>query len=62
MHRATEQVFIDTNILLFATQYYRDDVFSWFNKLYGNIWVHIDVFEEILIKRQRVQEEINANR
>lgn len=62
MHRATEQVFIDTNMLLFATQYHRDDVFSWFNKLYGNIWVHIDVLEEILIKRQRVQEEINANR
>ncbi|MCT3282400.1 hypothetical protein C6Y11_07495 [Lactiplantibacillus pentosus] len=62
MNRRTERVFIDTNMLFFATQYRRDDVFSWFNQLYGNIWIHVDVLEEMLEHRNRVLSEINAGR
>lgn len=49
-------------MLLFAAQYNKEDVFSWFNQLYGNICVHIDVLNEMLIKRDRVQNEIDAGR
>ena len=49
-------------MLLFAAQYNKENIFSWFNKLYGNIWIHMDVLDEVLLKRQRVEAEIQAGR
>lgn len=59
MNRTTDRVFIDTNMLLFAVQYEKEDVFTWFNALYENIWIHVDVLEELLTGKNRVLQEIH---
>lgn len=62
MDRRHDRVFIDTNMLFFAAQYKKENIFTWFNKLYGNIWIHVDVLNEMLTHRVQVQNEIDARR
>lgn len=59
MNRTTDRVFIDTNMLFFAMQYKKEDVFTWFNALYENIWIHVEVLNELLTGKNRVLQEIN---
>ncbi len=40
--------FIDTNILLYATAYHKEDILAWINGVYHNIYIHIDVLNEVI--------------
>lgn len=58
--RKTIRTFIDTNMLIFAGDYQKDNVFDWIDTLYSDVWIHIDVLNELLLGKNRVEEEINS--
>lgn len=58
--RKNMRTFIDTNMLIFAGDYQRDNVFDWIDTLYSDIWIHIDVLNELLLGKKRVEEEIQS--
>ena len=62
MNRRYDRAFLDTNMILFAVQYRKENVFSWFNQLYNDLWIHIDVLNELLIGRDHVQKELDTGR
>lgn len=63
MTKRSEKVFIDSNMIIFAAAYKKDDVFDWINQLYSDVYIHIDVYHELLISEicGKVDEQIRAN-
>jgi len=60
INRKNMRTFIDTNMLIFAGDYQKDNVFDWIGSLYNDVWIHIDVLNELLIGRGRVEKEIQS--
>lgn len=60
INRQDIRTFIDTNMLIFAESYQKDNVFDWIDRLYSDVWVHVDVLDEMLIGRKRIEAEINS--
>lgn len=58
MDRQGVQAFIDTNMLIYATNFKLANVFEWIDQLYGNVWIHEDVLSELLLKDEQVRNEI----
>jgi len=58
VNRRKARVFIDTNMLIFAMQYHKENVFEWIELLYGNVWIHMSVLAELLQGRAIVEREI----
>lgn len=48
MTKTPNKVFIDSNMILYAASFKKDNVFNWINTLYEDIYIHIDVYNEIL--------------
>lgn len=48
MSERAGKVFVDSNMIIFAAEFRRADVFAWINQLYGDIYIHADVYEELL--------------
>lgn len=44
----SDKVFIDSNMIIFAADFQQADVFEWINKLYNNVYIHKDVYNELL--------------
>lgn len=49
--------FIDTNIFLYALAYKKENILTWIDGVYSNIYVHADVLKEMKISSQRQQIE-----
>lgn len=49
--------FIDTNIFLYALAYQKVDVLAWIGDVYRNIYVHIDVLDELEVYAERTRIE-----
>jgi len=62
VNRQRARVFIDTNMLIFAMQYRKENVFDWIDLLYSNVWIHVDVLAELLQGRKIIEQEINKRR
>jgi len=58
--RKNMRTFVDTNMLIFAGDYQKDNVFDWIDTLYSDVWIHIDVLNELLLGKCRVEEEIKS--
>lgn len=43
------KVFIDANIIIYAETFEREDVFNWINNLYGEIYIHKEVLDELQV-------------
>jgi len=56
--RQAGRAFLDTNILIMAFMFRDDDVFDWINRLYGDVWIHQDVLDELLLHQRVIQEKI----
>jgi rRNA-processing protein FCF1 len=56
------KVFIDANIIKYATDYQKMDVFSWINALYEEIYIHQSVLEELVVTslRQKAEEMLQS--
>ncbi|MFD1421773.1 hypothetical protein [Lactiplantibacillus songbeiensis] len=39
-------------------QHLKTNVFEWIDELYDNVWIHVDVLDELLVARQVVEREI----
>lgn len=48
MTDSTQKVFIDSNMLIFAADFQKENVLEWMDKLYDNIYIHVDVYNELL--------------
>ena len=48
MINSSEKVFIDSNMLIFSASFRQADVFEWMNQLYPNIYIHKEVYNELL--------------
>lgn len=48
MSDRSDKVFIDSNMIIFAADFQQADVFEWINKLYNNVYIHKDVYNELL--------------
>ena len=57
--RKKVKTFIDTNMLIFAVDYQKDNVFDWIDTLYRDVWIHQEVLKELLLGKSRVEEEIH---
>lgn len=57
MIERTDKVFIDSNMIIYAADFQRADVFEWMNQLYSNIYIHTDVYRELLFSS--VKEQVN---
>lgn len=49
------KVFIDSNILIFATEYKISDVFEWIDSLYEEVFVHKVVYDELLLNEVKLK-------
>ncbi|BBM21640.1 hypothetical protein GA516_01015 [Lactobacillus pentosus] len=58
--RKKVKTFIDTNMLIFAVDYQKDNVFDWIDTLYRDVWIHQEVLKELLLGKSRVEEEIHS--
>lgn len=47
------KVFIDANIINFAAVYEKNDILDWINRLYEEVYIHISVLNELLLKTVR---------
>lgn len=60
MTNRTNKVFIDSNMLMFAAEFQKADVFEWMDQLYGEIYIHQEVLNELIlpsIKSKIVEQE-----
>lgn len=48
MISTSNKVFIDSNMLIFAAEFQKENVFEWMNNLYDIIYIHIDVYNELI--------------
>lgn len=48
MTNSSNKVFIDSNMLIFAAEFQKDNVLKWMDTLYENVFIHIDVYNELL--------------
>ncbi|BDZ30477.1 PIN domain-containing protein [Lactiplantibacillus sp. WILCCON 0030] len=62
MNRQNARVFIDTNILIFAENYQKENIFDWIDKLYGHVWIHSDVLAEVLQGKAKIEQEISTRK
>lgn len=49
MTNRTNKVFIDSNMLMFAAEFQKADVFEWMDQLYGEIYIHQEVLNELIL-------------
>lgn len=49
MTNRSSKVFIDSNMLVFATEFQQADVFEWMDQLYGEIYIHQEVLNELIL-------------
>lgn len=63
MTDSTNKVFIDSNMLIFAADFQKEYVLEWMNSLYDDIYIHIDVYEELLFSsiRQTIDSFVQKN-
>lgn len=57
-----KKVFIDSNMIIFAADFRKENVFEWMSKLYEEIYIHSEVYNEILIleTQKKVDTLINS--
>lgn len=55
------KVLIDTNIIIYATKYQKNDVFQWIESLYEEIYIHKIVLDELLSSTARTNAERKVN-
>lgn len=55
------KVFIDSNIIFYATKYQKKDVFQWVESLYEEIYIHKIVLEELVTSTARANAESKIN-
>lgn len=62
MTKHPNKVFIDSNMIIFAARFQKANIFQWINRIYDNIYIHVDVYYEILDRgiRKKVDEEVNV--
>lgn len=48
MTDSPQKVFIDSNMLIFAANFQKENVLEWMDNLYENIYIHIEVYNELL--------------
>lgn len=49
------KVFIDANMIIHAGSFQKTDVFQWLNQLYEEIYIHIEVLNELQVASVRKQ-------
>lgn len=61
MIKRSEKVFIDSNMIIFAADFQKDNVLHWITRIYPIVYIHIDVYEELLSleTKSKVDELIN---
>lgn len=45
--------FIDTNMIQFAANFDSDNVFSWIDAVYGRVYIHTAVFDELMYSKPK---------
>lgn len=48
MNNRSDKVFIDSNMIIFAADFQQANVFDWINELYQNVYIHKEVYNELL--------------
>ncbi len=48
MSNRSDKVFIDSNMIIFAADFQQANVFEWINELYQNVYIHKEVYNELL--------------
>lgn len=48
MNDRSDKVFVDSNMIIFAADFKNANVFEWINELYQNIYIHKEVYNELL--------------
>ena len=48
MSNSIQKVFIDSNMLIFAVDFQKNNILEWMNLLYDDIYIHIEVYNELL--------------
>lgn len=48
MSNRSDKVFIDSNMIIFAADFQQANVFDWINELYQNVYIHKEVYNELL--------------
>lgn len=46
-------VFLDSNMIIYISQFKKYDVVTWVNSLYNKIYVHVDVLDELILSEPR---------
>lgn len=49
MMKRDTKAFIDANILIYAGSFQKDDVFEWISLVYREIYIHVEVFNELRV-------------
>lgn len=60
MTDSPSKVFIDSNMLIFAADFKKENILEWMDSLYDEIYLHIDVYEELLTSSIRKKVETFA--
>lgn len=53
----TNKVFIDSNMLMFAAEFQKADVFEWMDQLYDEIYIHQEVLNELILPSMKSKVE-----
>lgn len=48
MSNSIQKVFFDSNMLIFAVDFQKNNILEWMNLLYDDIYIHIEVYNELL--------------
>ena len=48
MNDRSDKVFVDSNMIIFAADFKNANVFEWINELYHNVYIHKEVYNELL--------------
>lgn len=48
MSDCSDKVFVDSNMIIFAADFQQANVFDWINELYQNVYIHKEVYNELL--------------
>lgn len=58
------KVFIDANMIIHAGSFQKADVFQWLNRLYEEIYIHVEVLKELQIPsiRKKAEEFVESGR
>lgn len=48
MTKRSGKVFVDSNMILYAAEFSKENVFNWITSLYEDVYIHIEVYCELL--------------